>query len=114
MIVGVSPSEGLRVGYRWGLGLFDSEIHLRTLTPVVLMDRLVNRGVGERKGAGGGGWGMVERGRSSPDGGMGMAQPAAGGSGSDLILKFENRSRQGCKYLENGFSHAVPRCLGNA
>ena len=63
VIVGVGPPEGLRIGCRWGLGLVECEIHLRTLSPVVCTDRLVNRRQGfggeqeGRMGGGGGGCG---------------------------------------------------------
>lgn len=43
MAVGVSPLEGLRIGCRWGLGLVECEIHLRTLSPVVRTGRSANR-----------------------------------------------------------------------
>ena len=45
MIVGGGFAEGLRIGCRWGLGLVERKIHLRTLSPVVCTDRIVNQGL---------------------------------------------------------------------
>ena len=112
MIAGVSPSKGLGIGCRWGLGLVECEIHLRTLPPTVCADRLVNRGVRVREGTGGEGRGWQRKEQSSPKGWMGTAEGSRRRirepkpPSDDLIQEFKMSDRP----QEHKYTSVPERC----